>query len=87
MVREMIPLVIVTHLIFFALCKNIYYFLHKQIYISFCKIFSTVFGDDAIEVSGKVSFSKSSHIFRRSIISQSWLANLVQVSYVALKLV
>ena len=35
----------------------------------------------------KVSFSKSSHIFWRSIISQSWLANLVQVSYVAFKLV
>ena len=34
----------------------------------------------------KVSFSKSSHIFWRSIISQSWLANLVQVSYVAFKL-
>ena len=35
----------------------------------------------------KVSFSKSSHIFWRSIISQSWLSNLVQVSYVAFKLV
>ena len=35
----------------------------------------------------KVSFSRSSHIFWRSIISQSWLANLVQVSYVAFKLV
>ena len=35
----------------------------------------------------KVSFSKSSHIFWRSIISQTWLANLVQVSYVAFKLV
>ena len=35
----------------------------------------------------KVSFPKSSHIFWRSIISQSWLANLVQVSYVAFKLV
>ena len=35
----------------------------------------------------KVSFSKSSHIFWRSIISKSWLANLVQVSYVAFILV
>ena len=33
---------------------------------------------------GKVPFTKSSHIFRRSIISQSWLANPFQVSYVSL---
>ena len=82
-VREMIPLVIVRHLILLP-----YLLLASQTNINIIfQDFLYSFGWRRHWSQWKVSFSKSSHILWRSTISQSWLANLVQVSNVAFKLV